>query len=449
MSINARNVLVVGGGLSGLSAAWRLAQAGCEVKILERLQRAGGRAGGDRVEGFCIDGSLPLVSTGDRQLLSWIEELEIADRLLPLRRVQSAQHSGGRTFSVPQDSPVAVMRIPGVRWWQGARTLRLSRLMRRYRLQLDALEPEKAADLDYRSVSDFATLYFGKSVLEHWVAPAATSLAGGDVHQMSRVAFLLQLEEQRRGALALPRAGLQEVARVAADRLSMRYGFEVVGIEPAQGDGFRVHCHRENLTDETLEADAVVFAGSGRSVCDIASSCLELPEKDFFGQVRYDAGNMLAIALSRPPVGVPEHVRIAPVQSSPIESVLLEPGAPGERVPAGAGLALVTARSEFSSERRDCADDVLENELLAAYELLGSRRTPEIRFVRLRRSEAARPRFDVGAYRRLARFQNVQNDLRSGGRHLYFAGDYLVGPRPEHAVASGMRAARNLLADWE
>ena len=53
----------------------------------------------------------------------------------------------------------------------------------------------------------------------------------------------------------------------------------------------------------------------------------------------------------------------------------------------------------------------------------------------------------AGAYRELARFRHVQRDRRSLGRRLYFAGDYLAGPRFEDAVASGARAAVDLAAD--
>jgi predicted NAD/FAD-dependent oxidoreductase len=57
------------------------------------------------------------------------------------------------------------------------------------------------------------------------------------------------------------------------------------------------------------------------------------------------------------------------------------------------------------------------------------------------------PRFEVGAYRELARFWDVQIDRRSLGRRLYFAGDYLVGPRFEDALVSGKRAAEAVLDD--
>jgi 4-methylaminobutanoate oxidase (methylamine-forming) len=38
-----RRVVVVGAGFAGLMAAWRLAQGGCEVVVLEARDRVGGR----------------------------------------------------------------------------------------------------------------------------------------------------------------------------------------------------------------------------------------------------------------------------------------------------------------------------------------------------------------------------------------------------------------------
>ena len=54
----------------------------------------------------------------------------------------------------------------------------------------------------------------------------------------------------------------------------------------------------------------------------------------------------------------------------------------------------------------------------------------------------------MGRYREIARFRSVQRDLRAGGRRLYFAGDYLVGPSLEGAVTSGFRAADQILRDF-
>ena len=70
-----------------------------------------------------------------------------------------------------------------------------------------------------------------------------------------------------------------------------------------------------------------------------------------------------------------------------------------------------------------------------------------VRFTRLTRRVDAIPKFDVGAYRELARFRRVQADRRALSRRLYFAGDYLIGPRAESAVIAGLRAAMEIEDD--
>jgi len=52
---NRTNVVVVGGGLAGLCAALRTAQAGCTVTLLERAERLGGRAASDDAKGWVLN----------------------------------------------------------------------------------------------------------------------------------------------------------------------------------------------------------------------------------------------------------------------------------------------------------------------------------------------------------------------------------------------------------
>ena len=49
------DVVVVGAGLAGLSAATRLSDAGLDVVVLEASDGVGGRMHTDRVDGFLLD----------------------------------------------------------------------------------------------------------------------------------------------------------------------------------------------------------------------------------------------------------------------------------------------------------------------------------------------------------------------------------------------------------
>ncbi|RFU22505.1 NAD(P)/FAD-dependent oxidoreductase [Geodermatophilus marinus] len=57
-------VVVVGAGLAGLSAAVRLAGAGCDVHVVEAAAHAGGRLATERIDGFVVDRGFQVLNTG-------------------------------------------------------------------------------------------------------------------------------------------------------------------------------------------------------------------------------------------------------------------------------------------------------------------------------------------------------------------------------------------------
>src|ERR687894_1304740 len=57
-------VVVVGAGLAGLSAAVRLRAAGVDVHVAEAAGHAGGRLSTERVDGFVVDRGFQVLNTG-------------------------------------------------------------------------------------------------------------------------------------------------------------------------------------------------------------------------------------------------------------------------------------------------------------------------------------------------------------------------------------------------
>jgi hypothetical protein len=431
MTSSPRRVAVLGAGLSGLRAADELKRRGFVVTVLEARAEVGGRAGGEWCAGHWMDAAWPVLCGRDESLARWARDLGLADSLYPLRPVQTTLLQDGETTPVDGLSIRAASKISGPRLWERPKLLRWGRLMERYAPLLDPMFPERAADLDYRSMRDHVALYFGKGNLEFWLAPEVQGLYGDSVEELSRVALLLQaqslgLGERRPGLPGLPRRPLLELAQAAAERLDIRRGTAVQRIDEEPAGGFRI----ETIDDAGPQSDGLTPA-----------------EQDFFHAVALRTAVSLSVAIDGVEGGLPTEARIPRREGSAISSLVVEPGQPSGRVPENRSQIVALARDAFADRWAEMADDVVAKNLMSSLELA----IPGIgeRILTTRLGRATVPFFEVGSYRRLATFQKVQRDRRALGRRLYWAGDYLSGPSFEAASLSGLRAANALETDFE
>ncbi len=77
--------LVVGGGIAGLTAALRLAQAGRRVTLLEASDAFGGKIRTDRIDGFLLEAGPDSFMTARPSALVLARELGLSDRLVEPR----------------------------------------------------------------------------------------------------------------------------------------------------------------------------------------------------------------------------------------------------------------------------------------------------------------------------------------------------------------------------
>jgi protoporphyrinogen oxidase len=439
-------VAVVGAGIAGLGTAWELARRRFAVAVFEREASPGGRARSESVRGFTLEAAGPLLSTGDRRLLSWITEVGLRDELLPLRPVVTTHCCGSREASVDSRGLFGIGRIPGVHLLHALRLVRLPRLLARYGARIDPEAPERAADLDDRSLGDFGRLYFGRSVLAHWMGPFVTGTSLGDADDLSRVLFLRRYRSHGRERPGLLRSALGELADAAAARLAVKCGSAALRVERGREGGLALSVQAGGAT-RVFEPEAVVVATSAPEAARLAAPVLVAAERDGLAEVRYQPALCLAVGLRRPFFPHPQHIQLPHSGGSPLEGVLLEPGVPGGRVPDGRGLALLRATSAWSEAYFDAPEETVCKELLGAFARVRPGAEAAVLFSKLFRVERALPRFGVGRYRQIARFERVQRELRREGRRLYFAGDYLMDPTLEGALASARRAAAAVSED--
>jgi oxygen-dependent protoporphyrinogen oxidase len=195
-------VAIVGGGISGLAAAYELSQLGVPFALYDRASRLGGVIHTDRTGGYTIDAGPDALLTQKPAALALCRALGLGARLQPQAARDTYVVRGGRLRRLPDAS---VLGIP-TRWLPFVTTGAFS-LRGKLRMAADAALPARLADGD-ESIASFIGRRFGREAVDYLAEPLLAGIHGGDPARLSmRAAFPRFLElEARHGSVIL---GLQ------------------------------------------------------------------------------------------------------------------------------------------------------------------------------------------------------------------------------------------------
>lgn len=104
-----KRIAVIGGGIAGLTAAYRLAQRGHQVVLWEQADYLGGQAAAFKVNGGYLEHFYHHLFMSDQAIVDLIEELGIGDHLVWLDS-KNDFYADGKIFSL--SSPLDLLRLP-------------------------------------------------------------------------------------------------------------------------------------------------------------------------------------------------------------------------------------------------------------------------------------------------------------------------------------------------
>jgi oxygen-dependent protoporphyrinogen oxidase len=409
-------IAVVGGGIAGLACAWRLARAGHDVEVLEREASPGGRMRSARHRDFLLDLGTPGFARSDSALALVTDTLGLPLVLRPWAR--------GRDVWTRGDALHPLGTGVGVAPFEGA--LRLARARRRPLAR--RVDPERARTLDPARLA--------REIADDALAAGLSWLPAADGADEASLRALAALRGRWSGAEILSFAeGSGALSSALAARLRLRSGCSVRRVETFTG-GARV-IGVEAGAPFRRDADAVVMAVPGSRVAALCPK-LSPEERGFFEALRYAPALVVFLAFARVPAAGVRSVWIAPEAGLELSALVMEHLRPGA-APHGAGLVRALLAPD-ACLRMHRAPDASIADLAAENLAYGRLRLPRPCDYSVLRFVDAWPRFEAEDVRRLARFQ--QRLERSP--RLAFAGDYLMAPSADAALASGLRAAAEL-----
>jgi phytoene dehydrogenase-like protein len=397
------DVVVVGGGLAGLSAARRLCGAGAEVTVLEAGDDVGGRVRTDVVDGFRLDRGFQVLLPAYPALRRLADVGALRPR--PFTRGTIAMTASGRRWLAgPWHGLPAVRGAAEFVAGRPADGARMAALAAR-----DVLKADRA-DSGRSTAEELRRWGLTRSTVEEVLRPfLAGVFLDRDLTTSSRL-FHLIWRSFLRGGGVLPAEGMQALPRQLAAGVPIRTGVEVEAITE---DGVRTR------DGEDVPARAVVVATDGDTAARLLPG-VEAPGWHAVTTFYYRAG----VAPLRSPT-----LLVDGLDELLVNTAVLSEVAPGYAPP---GSALISASVP------DRAEPGLEPRVRRRLARIYDTDTRGWELLRTYAIPKALPVFGPGApLRRPVRV--------APGR--YVCGDHRDTPSVQGALVSGQRAAAAVLAD--
>jgi protoporphyrinogen/coproporphyrinogen III oxidase len=209
-------VCVVGGGITGLSAAYRLLQRGVDVSVYEAAQRAGGLLGTECFDGFVMETGPDSILSEKPWALALAEELGLGAEII---RTQPGAHGAyivheGRLARVPEGfSLMAPTNFVAM-----ARSSIVS-LRGKLRMAAEPFLPRRTEVAD-ESLESYVVRRLGRETFERLAQPLVSGIYGAEPAKLSLAATMPRFLEMERREGSVIR-GLRARQRSAAARAGL------------------------------------------------------------------------------------------------------------------------------------------------------------------------------------------------------------------------------------
>lgn len=428
------DVVVVGAGIAGLTAARTLAGAGRRVRVLEAACRIGGRMATVRTGGYLVDtGAEQISSSGYDTTWKLVRACGLArPELLPRLGAGVSLWRGGRARSgVTRLSAL----VTGAGLERGARR-DLFRLLRQSRRGFDTGRPERSP-LGECTVAELGARLH-PSLSAHLLQPVASGFLGWHPERSTAAPLLALLAAiGPSSAWRTYRDGMDTLARSLAEGLDVRLSCEVDEVRAEDG-GVLVR-----TTYGDIDARAAILCVPA----PIARVLYRNPDPAagaFLAACSFSPMLKVSYLLDRPltPLGRPSGMLLVPAaEDSTVSTILVGHVKHPGRVPAGHGLISVLAAPGRVPDLLTSRDETIEHVLGQAAERFvpGLQRATVGTLVH--RFRHGHPEATPEALRTRAAFQ-----ARLGAA-VDYAGDWVrLQPNSEGAAEAGRSAAERVHA---
>jgi len=440
-----QKVAIIGAGITGLTAAFKLKQRGVDSTLFEASDRTGGVIQTVHKDGFLVECGPNSILDTHPNLGELIQQLDLADRKLP------ANPAADNRFIVRDGQPIALPTSPPAFIKSKAfSTLAKLRLMREPFICSKSNESE--------SLADFVVRRLGQEFLDYAITPFVSGIYAGDPAKLATAHAFPKLYalEQNHGSLikgaiagAKERKRRAEIASTDAKMFTFDDGMEVLPNQLTAKLGNAIRLNTPVAGFRCLENGKWRVHGEEFTDVLLTIPAHAMPQLDTpfdlspMAEIYYPSVASLSFGFNKNQFTHPLNgfgILIPSIEKRYALGALFPSSIFADRAPDGMVLlTLFIGGAQAPEKALQDAGEMVQNALTDLRDLLGLRGDPT--FQHLSPYPQSIPQYNVGYGKYLNRMLLIETNHPG----IHFAGHYRDGISVGNSILSGINVAERII----
>jgi protoporphyrinogen oxidase len=430
---------VIGSGIAGATAAYRLSHAGLRVVVFERADRVGGRIHSVRKGEFLFDPGASVFLGTYTDAVDMIREVGLGDQLSH-RQANAAFPRNGRLEFLDYEKPLrSVLATRYISNRSKLKALKLGLFMRKHQQHLGYGDSSGIAQIDTESVADYCARELNEELHQYIAGMMVRGTWLSETDESSVGLLLWTLKNVGSPGLYGLRDGNVTLPQKLVEPADVRLSHTVRRVEK-DADGVTVSWQGPNGESSERFAGCIVATTADQAVAIYPQ--MPAVQRALYDGIEYTALVNVGLGLAHRPHVPYAYILVAPCESRELIGVIADHvKAPG-RAPDDKGLITITidGRSAWARAHAGEPDQVFIDKALELVRPYYGDLRGEIEEHVVARWDKVVPVMSPGYFKRIAAYERAIDPAD----RVQFAGDLDPVAGLNAALVSGQKAAARM-----
>jgi protoporphyrinogen oxidase len=435
-----QRVAIVGAGISGLTAAYRLKQAGMEPTVFEASDYVGGRIKSFQKSDFLVDIGAFIYLGSYLESVDLIKELGLEPELGKFD-AYGAMPREGKLKYLDLNKPIrTILGTDYLSAGSKLKSLKLFRLLYKHWDNLNYQDATGIAEIDNDTVASYCRRELNEEIYHYLASVVVRGPWLTNPETTSIGQLLWTLKNFFKPYFYGLDGGMDALPRALAQRLNVKLEHGVLNVTD-HGDYTEVVYKTPEGSENVERFDRCVITTTTDRALAIFPQ-MDAVQKAFYQSTEYISSVNTHLCLSERPQNPATYIMVSPKENPDLCGVIVDHLKADKRAPAHKGQMTVFCRTEWCESNLEASDERVIDQVLGFLKPYYGDLQSTLEDCAIGRWPLVVPKMPQGRFKQIVEYQR-SIDPRA---RVQFAGDLEPIGGVNAALVSGQKAARRILA---